>query len=281
MQFDCMEFSMLRVLALAFAAFSFASVNVVAQELRVYTRVYELDAKEDNQPIVRSQTVFHAGKVYDAIPAAGEVTILELAHRRIWILNPNKGCIASVDFDELRHMLRTVEDRFAQYLPELERQTNGPLEQLESLRFQLRPVFEVEFDAGKNRLRLLSKYVTYEVDGQVCDRPDALEAYLTYADWTCQLNYVLHPQPLLPKVRLELNEQLRRHKLMPTRVTLRAKLERPLSLRAEHSLDWTLDSRDRQSIQKWESLLRDPKLQKVSLSEYQRIALGQKIAKAK
>ena len=272
---------MLRVLALAFVAVSFASMNVVAQELRVYTRVFGLDAKEDSQPIVRSQTVFHAGKVYDAIPAAGEVTILEPAHRRIWILNPNKGCIASVDFDELRHMLRTVEDRLAQYLPEMERQTNSSLEQLESLRFQLRPFFEAEFDAGKNRLRLLSKCVSYEVEGQVCDRPDSLEAYLTYADWTCQLNYVLHPQPLLPNVRLELNQQLRRHKLMPTRVTLRAKLERALSLRAEHSLDWTLDSRDRQSIHQWESLLRDPKLQKVSLSEYQRIALGQKVAKAK
>ncbi|MBM3972074.1 MAG: hypothetical protein FJ302_19780 [Planctomycetes bacterium] len=272
---------MSRILALAFMAISFTSMNVVAQELRVYTRVFELDAKEDGQPIVRSQTVFHAGKVYDAIPAAGEVTILEPVQRRIRILNPNKGCIASVDFDELRHMLRTVEDRFAQYLPDMERKKNSSLEQLESLRFQLRPSFEVEFDTGKNRLRLFSKCVSYEVEGQVCDRPDFLEAYLAYADWTCQLNYVLHPQPLLPNVRLELNEQLRRRKLIPTRVTLRAQLERPLSLRAEHSLDWALDSRDRQSIHKWESLLRDPKLQKVSLPEYQRIALGQKIAKAK
>lgn len=272
---------MLRVLAFAVAAFSFGSINVVAQDFSIYTRVFDLDAKADNVPIVRSQTVSHAGKVYDAIPAAGEVTILEPAHRRIWIVNSDKGCIASVDFDELRHLLRTVEDRLAQRLPELERQPDTSRELMESLRFQLRPSFETEFDPTKQRLRLLSKCVSYEVDGQVCDRPEAIEAYLTYADWACRLNYVLHPQALIPTVRLELNEHLRRHKLMPTRVTLHAKLARPLNLRAEHSLSWTLDHRNRQSIQKWESLLRDSKLQKVSLTDYQRIAFGQQVAKAR
>ncbi|TXT36620.1 MAG: hypothetical protein FD138_921 [Planctomycetota bacterium] len=128
---------------------------------------------------------------------------------------------------------------------------------------------------------MLSKCVTYEVEGQVSDRPEAVEAYLRYADWACRLNYVLHPQPLFPSVRLELNDQLRRQKLLPTRVTLRAKLDRPLNLKAEHSLAWSLDTLDRQSIHKWESLLRDPALQKVSLPEYQRIALGQQTAKVR
>ncbi len=272
---------MLRVLAFAAVAVCCSSMNVVAQDYSVYTKVFDLNAKEDSVPFLRSQTVFHAGKVYDAIPVAGEVTILEKAHKRIWIVNPDKGCSSSVDFDELRHLLKTAEDRLVQRLGELERDPGVSREALEAFRFQLRPKFETQFDPKKGRLRLMSKYISYEVDGQVSDRPEAVDAYLTYADWACQLNYVLHPQPLLPQVRLELNEQLRRHKLMPTRVTLRAKLERPLSLRAEHSLDWTLDSRDRQSIHKWESLLRDPKLQKVSLSEYQRIALGQRVAKAK
>ena len=280
-QFDCMESSMLRVLAFVAAAVCFISTDVVAQDFSIYTRVFDLNAKEDNLPIVRSQTVSHAGKVYDAIPVAGEVTILEPAHRRIWIVNSDKGCIASVDFDELRHLLRTAEDRWAQYLSELEQQPDTSRELLESRRFQLHPHFETEFDPGKHRLRLLSKYISYEVDGQMSDHAEAVEAYLTYADWACQLNFVLHPQPLFPNVRLELNEQLRRQKLLPTRVTLRTKLDRPFNLRAEHSLAWALDHRDRQSIHKWESLLRDPRLQKVSLSEYQRIAFGQQTAKSR
>ena len=272
---------MLRVSAFTVAVVGLLAVDAVAQDFSVYTKVFDLDAKEVNVPIVRSQTVSHAGKIYDAIPAAGEVTILEPAHRRIWIVNPGKGCIASVDFDELRHLLRTAEERLAQRLPELERQPDASRVVTDSLRFQLRPYFEAEFDPGKHRLRLLSKHLSYDVEGQTSDRPEALEAYLTYADWACRLNYVLHPQPLFPTVRLELNEQLRRQKLMPTRVTLRAKLDRPVNLRAEHQLAWTLDNRDRQSISKWETLLRDPKLQKVSLSEYQRIALGQQVVKAR
>ena len=272
---------MLRVLAFAAAAVCCASMNVVAQDFSVYTKVFDLDAKEDNLPFLRSQTVSHAGKVYDAIPVAGEVTILEPAHRRIWVVNPNKGCLASVDFDELRHLLRTVEGRLVERLRELERDPAVSREVLEAFRFQLRPIFETEFDPVKKRLRLLSKYVSYEVDGQVSDRPEAVEAYLTYADWACQLNYVLHPQPLFPTVRLELNEQLRRHHLLPTQVILRAKLDLPVNLKAEHEFSWKLDTKNRQSIQHWESTLRDPKLQKVSLSEYQKIAFGQQAAKAR
>lgn len=272
---------MLRVLAFAAVAVCCASMNVVAQDFSVYTKVFDLDAKEDNLPFLRSQTVFHAGKVYDAIPVAGEVTILEKAHNRIWIVNPDKECSSSVDFDELRHLLKIAEERLVQRLSELERAPGVPRELLEALRFQLHPSFETQFDPKKSRLRLLSKYISYEVDGQVSDHPEAVDAYLTYADWTCQLNYVLHPQPLFPTVRMALNEQLRRHKLLPTRVILRAKLDRPLHLKAEHELSWKLDAKSRQSIDHWESKLRDPKLQKVSLSEYQKIAFGQQTAKVR
>ncbi len=272
---------MLRVLAFAAAAVCCVSMDVFAQEFSVYTKVFDQDAKEGNLPFLRSQTVSHAGKVYDAIPVAGEVTILEKAHKRIWIVNPDKGCSSSVDFDELRHLLKSAEERLVQRLNELERDPSVSRELLEALRFQLHPTFETQFDPGKGRLRLRSKYITYEVDGQVSDRPEAVEAYLTYADWACQLNYVLHPQPLFPTVRLKLNEQLRRHQLLPTRVVLRAKLDRPLNLKAEHELSWKLDAKSLQSIHHWESKLRDPKLQKVSLSEYQKIAFGQQTAKVR
>ena len=272
---------MLRALAFVVAVVSSGTMNIVAQDFSIRTTVRDLDAKANNLPLVRSQTVSHAGKIYDSIPAAGELTIFEPVHRRFRILNPGKSASTSVDFDELRHMLKSAEERLIQRLRELEQQSDVSREVLEALQFQLHPQFESEFDPAKSRLRMSSKYVVYEVDGQVSDRPEAIEAYLTYADWACRLNYVLHPQPLFPNVRLELNEHLRRHKLLPTKITLRAKLDRPLNLQAEHSWAWTLDTLDRQSIHKWESILRDPKLQKVSLSEYQRIALGQLAAKSR
>lgn len=275
---------MLRALAFAVATVCVTSMDVVAQEFSVYTQVFDLDAKGAKQPagpIARSRTLFHAGKVYDVIHEAAEITILEPAHRRITILNSDRNTVSTVDFDELKHLLRSAEERLGQRILELDNEPNASRPKIETLRFQLRPSFESEFDPSKHRLRLLSKSVTYEVDGQVSDRTEAVEAYLTYADWVCRVNYVLHPQPLFPSVRLELNEQLRRKKMLPTRVTLRAKLDRPLNLKAEHSVAWALDTLDRQSISKWESLLRDPNLQQVTLPEYQRIAFGQQTAKAR
>ena len=275
---------MSRALAFAVAAICVTSMDVVAQDFSVYTQVYDLDAKAANQPagpIARSRTLFHVGKVYDVIPETAEVTIIEPAHRRITILNSDRNVVSVVDFDELKHLLKEAEERLAQRVLELEKKPDASRQKIETLRFQLRPFFESEFDPAKHRLRLLSKSVTYEVDGKVSDHAEAVDKYLNYADWVCRLNYVLHPQPLFPSVRLELNDHLRRHRMLPTRVTLRTNLDRPLNLKADHSVAWALDTLDRQSIDKWESLLRDPALQKVTLPEYQRIAFGQKTAKAK
>ena len=273
---------MLRILALV-VGLSLLGADLLAQDFSVTTRVFDLDSPEPNQPVARSRTLFHVGKVYDVIDGAAEATILEPTHRRILILDSNRSVVCSVDFDELKHMLQTAEERLGQRIQELEEQPNPPRQQIESLRFQLRPQFETQFDPKENRLRLLSKTVSYEVDGVANVRPEAVEAYLNFADSMCRLNFVLHPQPLFPSVRLELNERLKQQKIFPVEVTLRAKFERPLNLKAEHSVAWTLDARGKQIIHQCESLLRDPKRQLVSLNEYQRIGLNQpagKLAKA-
>lgn len=269
---------MLRILALV-VGLCLLGADLLAQDFSVTTRVFNLDSPEPNQSVARSRTLFHAGKVYDVIDRGAEATILEPAHRRITILNTDRDVVCNVDFDELKHLLQSAEERFGQRIHELEEQPNPPRQQIEALRFQLRPNFKTELDLEKHRLRLLSKAMSYEVDGAANVRPEAVEAYLNFADWMCRLNYVLHPQPLFPTVRLELNERLKQQKLFPVEVTLRAKFGQPLNLRAEHSVAWALDARGKQIINQCESLLRDPKLQKVSLNEYQRIGLNQQTAK--
>lgn len=269
---------MLRVLALV-VGLSLYGTDLPAQDFSVSTKVFDLDSPEANKPVAFSRTLFHAGKVYDVIYGAAEATILEPAHRRITILNTDRDVVCYVDFDELKHLLQSAEERLGQRIHELEEQPNPPRQQIDALRFQWRPQFESRFDPREHRLRLVSPTVTYDVVGPANVRPEAVEAYLNYADWTCRLNYVLHPQPLFPNVRLAVNERLKQQKLMPVEVTLHAKFERPLNLKAEHSVAWTLDARGRQSIHQCESLLRDPKLQKVSLNEYQRIGLNQQTAK--
>ncbi|MFM9964617.1 MAG: hypothetical protein ACKV2Q_25720 [Planctomycetaceae bacterium] len=269
---------MLRVLTFI-VCLSLLGSDLLAQDFSVITKVFDLDSPEPNKPVAFSRTLFHAGKVYDVIHGTAEVTILEPTQRRIVILNKDRDVVSNVDFDELKHLLDSAEERLGQRIRELEQQPNPSRQLIETLRFQVRPQFESQFDPREHRLRLLGKTVSYEVVGAANVRSEALEAYLNYADWTCRLNYVLHPQPLFPNVRLALNERLKHQKLLPVEVTLRAKFEQPLNLRAEHSVSWTLDDRGRQSIHLWESLLRDPKLRTVPLNEYQRIGLTPQTAK--
>ena len=255
------------------------TTSCAAQDFRVYTQVWDLNAGD--QPVSRSLTLWHAGKVYDVIHWAGEVTILEPAQRRCSVLNTDKKLQTSVDDDELKHMLDVAEDRLSIRIQELDAKSNSSKDFLDNLRFQRHPQFAKQFDPQQHRLALESRPLTYEVRVQEGVRPEAVEAYLNYADWACRLNYVLHPQPVFPTARLELNQQLRKLKLFPVEVKLRAQFDKPLSLRAVHTLSWNLDTTDREKIRRWESLLRDPKLQQVSLTEYQRAALNQVAAKVR
>lgn len=257
---------------LSLLVFTMSSVSS-AQEFRIYTKVWDLNAGSD--PVARSLSIWHAGKVYDVLESAGEVTIFEPAQRRISIVNSNKMLLTSVDFDELKHFLRETEDRLAE-----QAQKNSPSKELvDWLQFQLHPQFAVSLDPQKNRLSLESRPLSYEVKGESKIPPQVIESYANYADWTCRLNYLLHPQPVFPNVRLELNQQLRKAKLFPVEVQLRARLDQPLNLKAVHKLEWNLDSRDRQKIHQWESQLRDSKLKTVTLMEYQRALLTQQTAK--
>ena len=278
---------MLRLWLAAFACLCLGHfcTDVVAQEFRVYNRLLDFsDVSQENGPTVvaRTTTIWHAGKVYDVIYLTGEVTILEPAQRQIWVLNDSKNLRTSVDFDELKHLLRDAEDRLSQQIQELDAKSKASQDVIESLRQQLRPKFETSFDSRQQRLILESQQLSYEVRGQTDVRPEALDAYLNSADWMCRLNFVLHPQPtLFPTARLELNERLRQLRLMPVEVTLRTKHDRSVSLQADHTLSWNLNALDRQCIHKWESLLRDQKLQKVSVEEYRRTVLSQQTAKAR
>ena len=64
---------MLRILALV-VGLSLLGADLLAQDFSVTTRVFDLDSPEPNQPVARSRTLFHVGKVYDVIDGAAEAT---------------------------------------------------------------------------------------------------------------------------------------------------------------------------------------------------------------
>lgn len=262
-------------------ASSLTAAYVAAQEFRVYSRIEAAaDASGRTEVVSRSLALWHAGKVYDYIYSAGEVTVLEPARRRIDIFNSEKRLTTSADFDELMHELRGAEERLAVRIQEFEKRPEQSPELLDSYRFQLRPYFEPKFDSRTTRLVLRNPLLTYDVRGQSGVGQEVVTAYCNYADWMCRLNYVLHPQPVFPNARLALNEQLRKQRLMPLKVCLTARLSQPLSLQATHELTWTLNAEDRACIQRWETMRQDARYQTVPLNEYRRALLSHATARA-
>ena len=265
------------------------TVSATAQEFGVYTRVFNLAGspiegraagKTSPKVIVRSLTLLRAGKAYDTIHAAGEVTIFEPARRRFTIVNGPRRLVAEVTFDEISASLNRAERETRNYIQQLKRKANpNSLSAIGPLEAQLDPGFRDQYDMTASRLTLSGRYFHYRV--RCTTTPDtpgmdpvafqhALKRYLEYTDWTARLNYLLHPRALYPATRLGLNTALRSRGLLPLEGELQAATSADFHLRAEHQFHWKLTGKDRDDIRHWESLLRTGMLKKVSFSDYRR-----------
>ena len=250
-----------------------SSAGATAQDLKVVTRLSSRDANTDRwQPVARSLTVFHGGKTYDWVETVSEVVIHEPAQGQFVILSLNGNKVATtVPYAELLNYLKVARAETVKYIDELQSQPRlASQRSLEALAFQLDPQFQEAFDRGTARLRLSSEFIHYDVETAAVERPRVLEQYLLWADWTARLNYVLHPQAVMPDVRLALNQALREHKRLPTQVSLTRTIDDE-HLRAEHTFGWELRSFDRESIAKWEKTRAAEDLRWVDLREYQQI----------
>lgn len=252
-----------------------------AQEFRIYTSVsQEFGAKpglkkDSKQEAIVAQTLtlFHAGKVYDYIHSVGEVIVFEPAHKRFTILSTTRKMTTQVEHKKLLNMLNIAGKEMKNYVAVPTAQGGPSPKVAKALTFQLAPDFDARFQPAGKLLTLSSPYVSYEAQCSEAKSPQALTSFLRYADWTCRLNYVLHPQTLYPASRLELNEALRKHNVIPTEVRLVLAGENPIRFKAEHEIHWQLDSKDRSLIHHWETLLKDRGTRHVSFREYQRAML--------
>jgi hypothetical protein len=268
-------------LFLAGALLAIAGTPLAAQEFRVYTRVYDLrsasgavSATKDAPVIARSLTLFHAGKVYDYIDEIGEVIVFDPVHHQFVILNGSRMISTTVDLDEVTRLVKLAEQETESYAKQLA--DSGDPKQamaIQPLRFQLAPQFDQHFDESQEKLTLSSRYFRYEVQCATVEMPQAVAAYIRYADWTARLNSVLHPRALLPGPRLMLNEALLARGRMPVEVDLQADFESLIHMKAQHQIHWMLDAKDRSLINHWETLLKSADKREVSFREYQRAVL--------
>lgn len=251
---------------------------VLAQDFRIYTRVYDAGAAQNVRPSVigSSLSLFHAGKVYDHVEneQESEVIIFEPAHQRFTILSTSRSLATTVHFDEIKRKLKLAQNVTQDHIQALLRQQPpASSETVEKLKFPLEPTFQTQVSQMGNSLTCSSKYLTYQVRCADVEEHQTAEVYLNYADWMARLNYVLHPHALFPEPRLALNQVLRSQGKIPTQVELHSSIGMPIQLRAEHQIHWKLDITDRSLIHEWESLLKSESTRQVTFQEYQRALL--------
>lgn len=260
-----------------------------AQDMSIYTqiRLKSNDAAiasgtrvADQQPIVRSLMLFHSGKIYDYIEPAREITVFEPALRRFTILNRPLHLKSVLTQEQIRHFLSLAKNEAKRHLVENLTDTSAPNQKsLALLQFQLEPDFAVEFDSTKAQLSLKSPYLQYTAFGTVPKMPEIVENYLHVADWTAQINSVLHPQSQLPGPRLVLNQELRERGLVPLSVELKIQLDPSIHLIASHEWIWNLRETDRQMIAEWEKLMQDPNLRTLEFRQFQQEVLKTDLAR--
>jgi hypothetical protein len=250
-----------------------SAVELPAQEFRVYSSVTDRMEGDKAKPRT-SLTIFHAGKVYDYIESAEETVIFEPAHSRFIVLSRRHDLATVITQDEVRRYLDLAKSHSRELIREWQREGSARREAIAALEFQLLPEFEIEVDADAKSLSLVSPQMRYDVKYESPPSPEILEAYLKAADWTAQLNAVLHPHALLPGPRLRLNDELRSRGVLPVEVELTIKGDPPVHLRAAHEWTWHLQaSFDRQFIDDRERELRRPDHKPIPFVEFQRETL--------
>jgi hypothetical protein len=253
-------------------------VPAMAQGLRISTHVYDIsrvDSRTPAQIVSSSLSLLHNGRVYDSVNSADEVVIFDPTEKQFTVLNTVKGLTTRPTFDEIRHLLDGLEPRTRAYLEEQQLSGNPASRRItDSLEFQLQPKFTQSFDPMKGTLVLSSDSFTYRVETRKWPDIEQVDRYLTWADWTARLNYLLHPGSLFPNPRLALNDALRQHKdRLPVSVELDLRPNDPLRLRAEHQLVTKLSDDDLQRIARWEQRLSSREVREVPFRSYQQAVL--------
>jgi len=263
-------------LAVILFGFLTCQSNISAQDYRIYTHILDhrnIDTNGKPKVVARSLTIWHAGKVYDYMVNVDELVIYDPIQRRFTIISSQHNMACTLDFSELKQHQKVARNQAKEYLEELSE--TEATQQAKLIAFQLDPKFRIEFTPGENRLACKSPQLSYVAETIPAPNEDIAKAFRQYADWSSQLNFVLHGKSLMPAARLRLNEELEKQNLIPIKVTLTLADAANSKLSAEHSINWELEKHDRFRITEWKHLLQDGELKFVSFQEYQRNLLAE------
>jgi hypothetical protein len=256
------------------AASSLLASAAPAQDFHVETTLYAVGRAQPKE-LMRSVTLFHAGKTYDFIPDLGELIVFDPSHGQFTLVNTRQRRMAEVHIDEINRMLGIARRALNDHLQVLQAETKPNESAIEQILFQFNPTFDktvVQTNAGPE-VQLKSKFFDYQVRGASAPTPTHAFVYLNYADWVCRLNYVLNPGGILPDQRLALDAALRQANLVPVDVGFTIASGESPSIRAMHHFYWELNERDRELLREWDGLLSRGGLKRVTFQDYQRSLL--------
>jgi hypothetical protein len=257
------------IVVLAFAGGLAQSPAARGQEFRIETKIYSGEKAE--APQSESLTLYAQGVVYDfLLPSPGEIAVFKPSAGekpgRFILIDPARGIRTELSTDEI-----------LTYLTEMQRiaaEQKDPL-----LRFAADPKFDETYNTSTQILTLVSDVMRYELKTQPA-KDEGLTPYREFCDWYARLGAMTHVRSLPPMARLAVNAALFNHKVTASEVKLTIPPRRgfqadPLTLRAEHRIDWRLSKDDAKRIDGANELL--IKLTLVSSNEYlaERFALLQ------
>lgn len=256
--------------------------NLRAEEFRIYTTISQEPItsngpkEKPSKVIGRSLTFFRAGLVYDYMDEVGELVIFEPNLERFTIINSKMMKATVVEFPELNQFLKVAKNDAEQQLDQLANHSSSKAKEAATfLQFQLNPKFRTTLEKKDDKLTLTlsSPQINYSAECVSPKFQELVQIYGNYADWTAQMNYILHARSFLPYSRLKLNQELKEKQLFPVAVELESKVGEGFRLRAMHKVRWQLDKSDRTRINDWEKLRRQPELEYMTFREYQRSLL--------
>ncbi len=216
------------------AVFRALSGESRAENFRIETKIFEGD---EETPKSESTTLFKDGTVYDFLSNPTQTAVfckpIDGKPRRFILLYPGKRIRTEFDTEQLTGALDKI-------------RTLAGLQTDPFLKFAANPQFNEAFDAAKNELVLASHLESYKVTTSPEEHPEALVEYREFLDWYTRLNALLQGAAP-PEPRLQLNEALARHQVIPLKVELTRAGGKKL-LRAEHDFTWLLSRDDAKRI---------------------------------
>jgi len=261
-----------RLIALSLLLCSCATTS--AQGLRVSTVVYDaarLDDRGREVAVSNSFSLFHNGRVYDYVEAAGEVVIFDPIARRFVVMSLERQVYTTIAFAQLNELLAERQPQTEKYLQDLQR-LKSPEARTASqmLTFQLKPTFDKTVTTTSGAVLMKAASWKYQVSTREWEDPQQVSRYLDYVDWTARLNCLLNPLNSFPEPRIALNNELRK---LENRVPVLINLDqRPLArvvMRAEHKFERNLSDRDRSLINSWNAALKSAEMKELPLRSYQ------------